>query len=78
MDYSWIDGIEAPCKCGQTGTWRWRAGRGVVVGHTEPGIGRECLIVQLSPRKERELRLAKTKTGRASERGRLPGGYRRS
>lgn len=73
IDYSWLDGIEAPCgKCGQVGVYASVTGRGVVCGHREPGIGRECVIGQLYPRKEAELRKAAVKRGRTSARGAAP------
>lgn len=52
--YDWADGATARCRCGLPGTWKWCETHFSI----DHGVGR-CIVVKLTKREERELRLAK-------------------
>lgn len=57
MNYSWVSGVEARCRCGKMGTWLWLGTQGFLVDHSG-GDARGCTLEAVTAREERELRIA--------------------
>lgn len=61
MNYSWVNGVETRCRCGQEGVWFWGDNK-FTVSHPDGHTGQTpCRVKNLTKREEAELRKAKGK-----------------